>query len=133
MSLSIITAFYLVWLVRLNSNKSKIASNGICDTRASVFRHAVHIATLIPNANGHGNFVIGTALNSRQLIGAGNRLALSVNATSIIGEVQISCSNNSVSCLKLTEISSTLQIGLPLVKYRVKQAKTHLERLLREE
>lgn len=35
--------------------------------------------------------------------------------------------------LKLTEISSTLQIGLPLVKYRVKQAKTHLERLLREE
>ena len=35
--------------------------------------------------------------------------------------------------LKLTEISSTLQIGLPLVKYRVKQAKTYLERLLREE
>ena len=35
--------------------------------------------------------------------------------------------------LKLTEISSTLQIGLPLVKYRVKQAKTHLEKLLREE
>lgn len=35
--------------------------------------------------------------------------------------------------LKLTEISSTLQIGLPLVKYRVKQAKTHLERLLRKE
>ena len=35
--------------------------------------------------------------------------------------------------LKLTEISSTLQIGLPLVKYRVIQAKTHLERLLREE
>ena len=35
--------------------------------------------------------------------------------------------------LKLTEISDTLQIGLPLVKYRIKQAKLRLEKLLREE
>lgn len=35
--------------------------------------------------------------------------------------------------LKLTEIANTLQISLPLVKYRIKQAKTHLEKLLREE
>lgn len=35
--------------------------------------------------------------------------------------------------LKLTEISSALQIGLPLVKYRIKQAKMRLEKLLREE
>lgn len=34
---------------------------------------------------------------------------------------------------KLTEIADTLQIGLPLVKYRMRQAKTQLERLLREE
>lgn len=33
--------------------------------------------------------------------------------------------------LKLTEISNILQIGLPLVKYRIKQAKKHLEKLLR--
>ncbi|MDO4275645.1 MAG: RNA polymerase sigma factor [Eubacteriales bacterium] len=35
--------------------------------------------------------------------------------------------------LKLTEIADTLQIGLSLVKYRIKQAKKHLEKLLREE
>lgn len=35
--------------------------------------------------------------------------------------------------LKLKEISEILQIGLPLVKYRVKQAKKRLEKLLREE
>lgn len=35
--------------------------------------------------------------------------------------------------LKLTEISDTLQIGLPLVKYRLKQAKKQLEELLRKE
>lgn len=35
--------------------------------------------------------------------------------------------------LKLTEISDTLQIGLPLVKYRMKQAKSRLGKLLREE
>ena len=35
--------------------------------------------------------------------------------------------------LKLTEISETLQIGLPLVKYRMKQAKIRLEQLLKEE
>lgn len=35
--------------------------------------------------------------------------------------------------LKLTEISDTLKISLPLVKYRIKQAKTRLEKLLREE
>ena len=35
--------------------------------------------------------------------------------------------------LKLTEISEALQIGLPLVKYRIKQAKMRLEHLLKEE
>lgn len=35
--------------------------------------------------------------------------------------------------LKLTEISEVLQIGLPLVKYRMKQAKVRLEQLLKEE
>ncbi len=35
--------------------------------------------------------------------------------------------------LKLAEISDILQIGQSLVKYRVKQAKMRLERLLREE
>lgn len=35
--------------------------------------------------------------------------------------------------LKLTEISNILQISLPLVKYRIKQAKKHLEKLLRKE
>lgn len=35
--------------------------------------------------------------------------------------------------LKLAEISDTLRIGLPLVKYRIKQAKIRLEKLLREE
>ena len=35
--------------------------------------------------------------------------------------------------LKLTEISDTLRIGLPLVKYRIKQARDRLEKLLREE
>jgi len=35
--------------------------------------------------------------------------------------------------LKLAEISDTLQIGLPLVKYRIRQAKMRLEKLLREE
>lgn len=35
--------------------------------------------------------------------------------------------------LKLAEISAALQIGLPLVKYRIKQAKMRLEKLLREE
>lgn len=35
--------------------------------------------------------------------------------------------------LKLTEIASTLQISLPLVKYRIKSAKLQLEKMLREE
>ena len=35
--------------------------------------------------------------------------------------------------LKLAEISDALQIGLPLVKYRIKQAKMRLEKLLSEE
>ncbi len=35
--------------------------------------------------------------------------------------------------LKLAEISDALQIGLPLVKYRMRQAKMRLEKLLREE
>lgn len=35
--------------------------------------------------------------------------------------------------LKMTEIAETLQIGLPLVKYRLKQAKIQLGRLLRKE
>lgn len=35
--------------------------------------------------------------------------------------------------LKLAEIAGTLQIGLPLVKYRLKQAKIQLEKLLRKE
>lgn len=35
--------------------------------------------------------------------------------------------------LKLTEISKALQISLPLVKYRIKQAKMRLEKMLREE
>ncbi|MDO4345252.1 MAG: RNA polymerase sigma factor [Eubacteriales bacterium] len=35
--------------------------------------------------------------------------------------------------LKLAEIADVLQIGLPLVKYRIRQAKMQLERLLREE
>ncbi len=35
--------------------------------------------------------------------------------------------------LKLAEISDILRIGLPLVKYRIKQAKMRLEKLLREE
>lgn len=35
--------------------------------------------------------------------------------------------------LKLAEISDTLRIGLPLVKYRIKQARIRLEKLLREE
>lgn len=35
--------------------------------------------------------------------------------------------------LKLTEISDTLGIGVSLVKYRLKQAKKQLEKLLREE
>lgn len=35
--------------------------------------------------------------------------------------------------LKLAEISDTLRIGLPLVKYRIKQARKRLEELLREE
>ncbi len=35
--------------------------------------------------------------------------------------------------LKLTEISEILQIGLPLVKYRLKQARKQLEGLLRKE
>lgn len=35
--------------------------------------------------------------------------------------------------LKLAEISKVLQISLPLVKYRIKQAKKRLEKLLREE
>lgn len=35
--------------------------------------------------------------------------------------------------LKLTEISDTLQIGLPLVKYRLRRAKKQLAALLREE
>lgn len=35
--------------------------------------------------------------------------------------------------LKLAEISDTLQIGLPLVKYRIRQAKAQLEKMLREE
>lgn len=32
--------------------------------------------------------------------------------------------------LKLAEIAKILKVGLPLVKYRIKQAKMHLERLL---
>ncbi len=35
--------------------------------------------------------------------------------------------------LKLAEIAGILQIGLPLVKYRLRQAKIRLEKLLREE
>lgn len=35
--------------------------------------------------------------------------------------------------LKLTEISQVLQIGLPLVKYRLRTGKKQLEKLLREE
>lgn len=35
--------------------------------------------------------------------------------------------------LKLTEIAGTLQISLPLVKYRLRQAKLQLEKLLRKE
>lgn len=35
--------------------------------------------------------------------------------------------------LKLTEISDVLHIGLPLVKYRMRQAKLRLEKLLRED
>lgn len=35
--------------------------------------------------------------------------------------------------LKLTDIADALQIGLPLVKYRLRQAKKQLERLLRKE
>lgn len=35
--------------------------------------------------------------------------------------------------LKLTEIASTLQISLPLVKYRIRSAKLQLEKMLREE
>lgn len=35
--------------------------------------------------------------------------------------------------LKLKEIACTLQISLPLVKYRIKSAKSQLERMLREE
>lgn len=35
--------------------------------------------------------------------------------------------------LKLTEISGILHIGLPLVKYRLKQAKLRLEKILQEE
>ena len=35
--------------------------------------------------------------------------------------------------LKLTEISDTLQIGLPLVKYRLRKAKIQLEEVLRKE
>lgn len=35
--------------------------------------------------------------------------------------------------LKLREISDTLHISLPLVKYRIRQAKMQLEKLLREE
>lgn len=34
--------------------------------------------------------------------------------------------------LKLREISDTLHIGLPLVKYRIRQAKLQLEKLLKE-
>lgn len=35
--------------------------------------------------------------------------------------------------LKLAEIADILHIGLPLVKYRIRQAKMRLEKLLREE
>ena len=35
--------------------------------------------------------------------------------------------------LKLTEISDTLQIGLPLVKYRLQKARKHLRKLLGKE
>lgn len=35
--------------------------------------------------------------------------------------------------LKLAEISDILHIGLPLVKYRMKQAKLKLEQLLKED
>lgn len=35
--------------------------------------------------------------------------------------------------LKLTEIACTLQISLPLVKYRIRSAKLQLEKMLREE
>ena len=35
--------------------------------------------------------------------------------------------------LKLTEISDTLQIGLPLVKYRLQKARKQLEELLGKE
>ncbi len=35
--------------------------------------------------------------------------------------------------LKLTEIANVLQIGLPLVKYRIKKAKLKLENLLKED
>ena len=35
--------------------------------------------------------------------------------------------------LKLTEISDTLQIGLSLVKYRLRKAKIQLEEVLRKE
>ena len=35
--------------------------------------------------------------------------------------------------LKLAEIADVLQIGLPLVKYRIRQAKMQLEKLLRKE
>ena len=35
--------------------------------------------------------------------------------------------------LKLAEIADVLQIGLPLVKYRMKQARLRLEKLLKED
>ena len=35
--------------------------------------------------------------------------------------------------LKLAEIADLLQIGLPLVKYRMKQARLRLENLLKED
>ena len=55
---------------------------------------------------------------------------LSIAASKIIGQ-EVICSK--FEELKLTEISDTLQIGLPLVKYRLQKARKQLRELLGKE
>lgn len=62
-----------------------------------------------------------------------NKIAVETALNNLSGELREVIILYYFQGLKLTEISDTLKISLPLVKYRIKQAKTRLEKLLREE
>ena len=73
--------------------------------------------------------IIGT-LEADEIL---DKLAIQVALTELPDELREIIVLYYFQGLKLAEISDALHIGLPLVKYRMKQAKLKLEDLLKEE